>query len=277
MNLPVLRPTDGEVWQVNGHVTASSNGYFRIRQGTEYAYLQACIKLDDRRQMRKLAFALYTELMDLVDELEMSRFVRIWNYIPEITVGEGDDETYRQFCWGRADALQDRVLPAATGIGARDGWLRVGALCTTTEASAENIQITHLENPRQLSAYRYPRDYGPRSPSFARATLVQAPEHGTGLLLLSGTASIVNHESQHAGDLNRQSEETARNINALLATLERPYSPLAVRYYLRDATRLQNALDCFKADFPSWPLPAFYSADICRAELDLEIEAVFSV
>jgi len=38
--------------------------------------------------------------------------------------------------------------------------------------AASRAEPTALENPRQTSAYRYPRRYGPRSPAFARATLL---------------------------------------------------------------------------------------------------------
>jgi len=31
------------------------------------------------------------------------------------------------------------------------------------------------------------------------------------------------------------------------------------------------------SSFPDWPEPGFYHADICRADLDMELEGVFSV
>jgi len=96
-------------------------------------------------------------------------------------------------------------------------------------------------------------------------------------LLLSGTASIVAHETHHKGSLEKQSKETARNIQALLATLGRPAQPIALRYYLRDPNQLAQAVDCWSKHFHDWPLPAFYRGDICRAELDLEVEGVFRV
>src|SRR5690606_34033794 len=90
--------------------------------------------------------------------------LRIWNYLDAITEGEGDLERYRQFCVGRArglGAFDTARLPAATAIGCRDGrrvlqvyWL------------AARLAGTPLENPRQVAAYRYPRQYGPQSPTF---------------------------------------------------------------------------------------------------------------
>ena len=76
-----------------------------------------------------------------------------------------------------------------------------------------------IENPRQLSASLYPPRYGLRSPMFARAALV--PNGRGAQLLVSGTASIVGHESLHIGDPERQLEETARNFEALVETAMR--------------------------------------------------------
>src|SRR5690606_1613171 len=144
--------------------------------------------------------------------LERHRFgalLRIWNYLDAITVGEGDLERYRQFCVGRARGLGsfdvDR-LPAATAIGCRDGRRVLQVYWLASHAAG-----TPLENPRQVAAYRYPRQYGPQAPSFARAML---PPAGSDLpLLLSGTASVVGHETRHADDLAAQLAETFANFD----------------------------------------------------------------
>jgi len=70
-----------------------------------------------------------------------------------------------------------------------------------------------LENPRQISAYRYPRDYGPDSPTFSRAAIAAATVGQQ--LFISGTASILGHESVHIGDAGAQARESAANIAAL--------------------------------------------------------------
>ena len=72
---------------------------------------------------------------------------------------------------------------------------------------------TPLENPRQVSAYRYPRQYGPQPPSFARAMLPASPAMP---LLLSGTAAVVGHESRHAESVAAQLDETLLNFDSLL-------------------------------------------------------------
>src|SRR6202021_1654510 len=53
---------------------------------------------------------------------------------------------------------------------------------------------------------------GPRSPTFARACIEGDNAH---TLFISGTASIVGHETAHAGDQCEQTRETLRNIHAM--------------------------------------------------------------
>lgn len=261
--------------------------------GPTLAFVTACIPIPDLSAIRQLTFELYQELLDTTLALGTPRLVRIWNYIPDINSGDGDNECYRQFCWGRADALEGITLPAATGIGSRDGYLRISALCTGPADSAKSLGIRHIENPRQLSAYRYPKDYGPRSPSFARATLVSPPEGVTAasLLLVSGTSSIVDHQTLHAGDIAAQTAESLRNIQALFKSVDsepvtkrKPESmeltdpvPLSLRYYLRQDSDLALARSSWTANAGHWPSPVWYEGDICRSDLSMEIEGVFSV
>ena len=54
-----------------------------------------------------------------------------------------------------------------------------------------------VENPRQVSAWRYPRQYGRTPPSFARAMMLPAQD----ALAISGTAAVVGHASAHHDDL----------------------------------------------------------------------------
>ena len=142
-----------------------------------------------------------------------------------------------------------------------------------------------VENPRQVSAFRYPRQYGPKSPSFARATLVGA---GAGArLLVSGTASVVGHESLHVGDPQRQLGETLVNVDTLLAAMrERHFAqvpneavrPESLKLYLRnpaDLAALEPQLARLRGAAPA-PLLRL-QGDVCRDDLLLEIEAVYAI
>ena len=154
--------------------------------------------------------------------------------------------------------------PAATAIGQRmaPGLLQVYALCATQSGEA-------LENPRQVSAWRYPREYGPTPPSFARA--MRLPNGG---LAISGTAAVVGHASCHDRDLQAQVAETCTNLRTLLDRAELAdfdtASPLKI--YLRhaeDAAAVQSALsERLDPEVPQLIL----QGDICRRELLVEID-----
>lgn len=161
-------------------------------------------------------------------------------------------------------------LPAATAIGRRDGSpiLQVHWLAARTPG-------TPLENPRQVSAYQYPREYGPAAPSFSRAMLVARR-----LLMISGTASIVGHASSHAGSLRDQLDETLANLASVLerAAAVQPSIPrrwggrTLFKVYLRDGAEAGRAAAHLSERLPSGVQCLMLKGDICRAELLAEIE-----
>jgi chorismate lyase / 3-hydroxybenzoate synthase len=221
----------------------------------------------------------YAELIARVRGSSYPYMLRIWNYFGDINAGDGDDERYRRFCVGRAaavDAAFNDPPPAATAIGYEGGGaLQVIALCGREPGVA-------LENPRQTPARNYPRDYGPVAPGFSRGALLDA-DGDAPLLLASGTASIVGHVSQHEGDVVEQLCESIRNLSALLA-VGRGHSGRgfslshceALRVYLRHPHDLGMAQEVIAAS----PVPddrvLYLRGDVCRRELDVELEGVFS-
>jgi chorismate lyase/3-hydroxybenzoate synthase len=141
-----------------------------------------------------------------------------------------------------------------------------------------------IENPRQLSASLYPPRYGLRSPMFARAALV--PNGRGAQLLVSGTASIVGHESLHIGDPEAQLEETARNFEALVEAAMKADSggPRASRVrleslkvYLRNREDYARLIPRIRRLFAVEAQPLVLRADICRRELLVEIEGTYAL
>jgi chorismate lyase/3-hydroxybenzoate synthase len=135
-----------------------------------------------------------------------------------------------------------------------------------------------IENPRQTSAYCYPPRYGRQSPTFSRATV--AGEGHDATLFVSGTASIVGHETLHEGDVRAQTHETLANIESLLAQVKatRPdlhwsLPDLQLKTYVRDPADLlavrEVILQRLGADAPGH----FLQATVCRPDLLVEIEA----
>jgi len=273
-----------EVWRTHAPV---QRGFDRGVVWAEDGALQfGAIEFDesasDGGDIGAAAEAAYRKLIAFTRARGYPHLLRVWNYFDAITAGEGDDERYRQFCLGRGNGLRasahdldPTALPAATAIGRfdRERRLQVYWLASRTPG-------TPLENPRQLSAYRYPRRYGPQPPSFARAML---PPAGSAMpLLLSGTAAIVGHESLHAESVATQLDETLANIDCLLAAARArqpslpsqlgPRSPLKV--YVRDREEMAAVAALLEARLgPEVPRIVLH-AQVCRRELRIEIDGV---
>ena len=268
-----------EVWRSAGPVATGREG--AIRYSHDGALMFGVLEWEepDGGILHASAHA-YAALVAFWRDSDYPHLLRIWNYFDAITLGEGDSERYRQFCVGRVQGLGDvdtRTLPAATAIGSRDGrrvlqvyWL------------AAREPGLPLENPRQVSAYRYPREYGPQSPTFARALLPPSPRVP---LLLSGTASIVGHASQHADSLRAQLDETLTNLDSLLgAARERaptlsphPDGTSRLKVYVRDATDADAVAAQLEARLGTRVPWLMLHADVCRRELLVEIEGMHGV
>lgn len=222
---------------------------------------------------------LYLRLVRLARSLGFPALLRLWNFFPAINEESGGLERYRQFCIGRHQALAEcgyrfaEDLPAASAIGSARGPLAV----VMVAARRPGLQI---ENPRQLSAYRYPRRYGPRSPSFSRAMLLRQGDGGC--LFISGTASILGHASVAAGDVRRQLRHTVDNLQALLRQIGQA-APAGLgnralwRVYLRhveDYPRIAPSLPVLLGE--EAPILVL-QGDICRSDLALEIEGLVQI
>jgi chorismate lyase / 3-hydroxybenzoate synthase len=225
---------------------------------------------------------LYSRLLDQVASSGYPHLVRVWNYFPDINRIDNDLERYRQFCIGRFDAFANHDLgepqfPSACALGNQGGDLVIYAL-------ASKVKPWHFENPRQASAYHYPSEYGPRSPSFARASLLTLPEQPP-RLYVSGTASVVGHITQHPNHLPLQTDVTLENLTLLLAHVAEQYAlvhsgqtpdftPEVLKVYLRHRQDLDYVQKRVEHAYPGTPV-VFVAADICRADLRLEIDGLW--
>ncbi len=222
----------------------------------------------------------FADLLEATETRGFPHLLRVWNFLPGINALENGIERYRLFNAGRAGAFDARygVAGAEERFSASSAVGSSGDHLVTWFAAAKSPG-RHLGNPRQVHAFRYPPDYGPRPPSFSRATLAP-PELGQ-VLFLSGTASIAGHETRHVGELLKQLEETLCNIEVLLAASSGATAKLPglaefdlFRVYLRDAADLDLVRTALRRRIGPGPALHFLAADICRADLLLEIEGV---
>ena len=204
---------------------------------------------------------------------------RIWNYVPRINALNDGFENYRAFCQGRSLAFEDeagagfpRVLPAASGVGTADGHLSLIFVAGTALPR-------HIENPEQVPAYRYPVEHGPRPPSFSRATVVSLPDRT--LTFISGTAAIKGHLTVAPGALAAQLDCTLDNLRLISSAAglgEDLGAGRALRRHFKVYVRHAEDLPAVQARLERSLLKPtdhviYLQADICRAELIVEIEA----
>ena len=219
---------------------------------------------------------LYCDVLTQVRAAGYPHLLRMWNYFPDIHAELAGLDRYQRFCIGRQRAFDrhqvrnEREFPAATVIGTHTGDITLYFLAARTPGEP-------CENPRQISAYRYPEQYGPASPAFSRSMLKRW--NGVTHLYISGTASIVGHASQHQR-LNQQLDEILRNLHALVAqasahsridfSLERRAQ---LKVYVRDINDAPALRAQLQSALPSVPA-LFLVGDICRRDLLVEIEAL---
>lgn len=220
--------------------------------------------------------------------------IRTWLYLGDIVGAEGETQRYKELNRARTDFYRDirfgtnlvppgwdrTVYPGSTGIGTegRDVVMSSMALISYRK----DLVLLPLENPQQTSAFDYSRNFGPKSPKFARAMAIVAGDLAT--IFVSGTASITRSETQFIDDVEGQTHQTLDNIAALIS---------AENFQQHGMTGLGSTLDDLglarvyikrQEDYAKTKavcesrlgeLPTIYAvADVCRPELLVEIEGI---
>lgn len=220
--------------------------------------------------------------------------IRTWIYVNQITEGPDGGQRYQELNRARTDFYRTirfgpkpsgpevgrTIYPASTGIGTRGR--QMDFACVALDSARPDVYTVPLENPQQTAAYHYQAQYSPLSPKFSRAmAVVQGPYVST---LVSGTASIVDAKTVHAGDIVRQTVQTLENIEKLIGSENFARHGLAgagatlrdvakLRVYVKHPSDYEACRQVVEARLPK--IPAIYlQADVCRPDLLVEIEAV---
>ena len=242
--------------------------------GGGFLWLGVSLACDTDADICAVTDSAYEQLLAVMAQSDAPYMLRCWNYVPHINtgmeLGDSDNEIYKRFCTGRLQAfsragLQGEDFPAASAVGHGQPSLTVHILACRTPGK-------HFGNAKQVDAFAYPRQYGVSSPSFARAT---AWANGAqSLLFVSGTASIVGHESRCQGDLSGQLAITLDNIQTLLEQAQKKADQVSLmRVYLRHKNDLETTAKTVASRYPNAQV-IYLLADICRAELLVEIECI---
>lgn len=272
-----------EVWRIRQRVESGQISRVSYRRGADILF--GCISLQesefDPGETSALEAATrfaYREIFASLDALACPNLLRIWNYLPQINLDTHGMERYRQFNSARRAALMDSGrdvggnVPAACALGSVEGSPLVVYFL------ASRLTPTVIENPRQVSAYEYPPQYGPR-PAFSRASVLS--DDSADILFISGTASIVGHETVHIGDVKAQTDEILVNIEALLGEANRvrrgarfALDSLDYKVYVRNASDFPLIQEQLRAALGAQARAVYLQADICREDLLVEIEAI---
>lgn len=271
-----LAPTAGvpqyEIWTTAAPVTPLRIGPVMGACSNDLAF--GCVRLEEAPGLTLEAAAerAYLAIFAYLAQSGFPEPVRFWNYLTDILGDDHGLERYRRFNIGRHRAflaqLKHPLPPAASCVGGHGEDSIIYFLAARAPA-------TPVENPRQVSAYDYPPQYGPRSPSFSRAGLF------CGRLFISGTASIVGHESRHVGDVLAQTHETLANLRALTeaagldATFARS-NGWAFKIYLGNAADQARIAPLLDDAFGTQSQKLYLHGEVCRADLLLEIEAFYA-
>jgi chorismate lyase / 3-hydroxybenzoate synthase len=228
----------------------------------------------------------YADALYVMRSLGYPKIVRMWNYIHRINEDNVENlEIYKDFVRGRAEAfeqyrVQKAELPAATVIGSLGGGIAFYFM-----ASRSGVRV-NIENPRQVAAYEYPRQYGPKSPGFARATYL-APTGGgeeSAQIYISGTASILGHETMYEGDAGKQCQLALENIQYLVSASNLSTYGIRAGYELADLRNIKVYVKhredmetvrslCAEAFSPDAAI-MYLNLDMCRADLLMELEGM---
>jgi len=281
VGLPLLSGTRPvEVWRSDQNHESGTHGRIGYRHTGDLLFGQLCLEDAQFDGLEALTRQVYRQILALQKETGYPHLLRIWNYFPWINRDENGLERYRAFCVGRHQAIDttrgyEHELPAATAIGTHGDNTLVYFLASREPG-------TQIENPRQVSAFEYPDLYSPKSPAFSRA--VHKRWSGDTHLYISGTASIIGHETRHRHDYIRQLAECLNNIDALIAEtrkttptrLDSAADLSGIKIYLRHPDYLEHARD-YVEDRLGKDTPVVYLlGDVCRRDLLLEVEGLFS-
>jgi len=292
-----LPPLDGaprvEVMFIATPSSFERHGIFDVQRADDFMIAACRLGESAGEPLTVRSERIYNDLFGLIRDMGYPHILRTWNIIEDINREQDGLERYRQFCLGRHEAfvhhrpdLTERY-PAASAVGSKSGGLLVYFIAAREPG-------TTIENPNQVSAFHYPAQYGPRSPSFSRALAKGwrgtggksdgESDFGSANLFISGTASISGHETQHTGDLEAQIERTVDNLDALAGeaqcktgfrfALRNPDS--LMKTYIRNPDDFSTVRDGVIRRLGEETGILFLRADICRDALLVEVDGVLT-
>ncbi|MEN8201018.1 MAG: hypothetical protein ABFS28_00385 [Bacteroidota bacterium] len=238
----------------------------------------------------------FESAMEILSEegLSIHHIIRQWNYIENIAWVENvkdSEQNYQIFNDVRAHYYDKGEFkygyPAATGIGMDTGGIIIDFLALS---ESDQVSIKPIINPGQIDAHRYSELVLEGSttrkctPKFERAKLVSIGARN--YIYVSGTASILGEKTVHVGDVDKQTVTTIENINRLFSKENQEQLGLdfdvsrILFSHLRVYVKHQEDIPAVKGICDSMlncKSSLFLESDVCREDLLVEIEGVFTI
>ncbi len=248
---------------------------------------------DSITQASERAFRTAREILSQ-EGLAIHHIIRQWNYIEDIAKVKGADNTsqnYQDFNDVRAHHYAQGNFkygyPAATGIGQNTGGVIIGFIALS---ESEHVKVSPIANPGQIDAHKYSdlvlegSSSQKCTPKFERAKLVTIGSRN--YMYVSGTASILGEHTMHKGDVENQTLTTIENIKRLFS--KENQEKLGLKF---DVSKIQfSHLRVYVKNMDDIPAvekicdrelncksSIFLESDVCREDLLVEIEGVFTI
>ena len=247
---------------------------------------------DSITQASERAFQAGIEIL-AQEELSIHHIIRQWNYIENIAVVEDPDapQNYQDFNDVRAHYYDQEDFthgyPAATGIGQNTGGIIIGFIALS---ESDNITVSPIVNPGQIDAHKYSKgvlegnSMEKCTPKFERAKLVTIGSRN--YMYVSGTASILGELTMHVGDVEKQTLTTIDNIKRLFSKENQEILGLKfnvseiqfshLRVYVKKMEDIPAVEKICDAEL-NCKSSLFLESDVCREDLLVEIEGVFTI
>jgi hypothetical protein len=226
--------------------------------------------------------------------LSIHHIIRQWNYIESIAWLDNipdSEQNYQVFNDVRTHYYNKGVFkfgyPAATGIGMNSGGVIIDFIALS---ESDQVKIMPIVNPGQIDAHKYSKlvlegtSAQKCTPKFERAKLITIGERN--YIYVSGTASILGELTMHKGDVEKQTITTIDNINHLFSeesqkSLGLNFDFSKIRFsHLRVYVKHQEDIPGVKRICESMlncNSTLYLESDVCREDLLVEIEGVFTV
>lgn len=229
---------------------------------------------------------------------DYKEIVRQWNYVENITMLDDVEDKQlqnyqifndiRTLFYNKSGFVNG--YPAATGIGIENGGCSVEVIALKQKNENTVFPIT---NSLQVDAHNYSENVlvgnaiaevkKVSTPKFERAKAMYINDFG--LLFVSGTAAIVGEQTVFQDDVKKQTITTIENIEHLISVNNLIKNKITVRshpelinyrVYLKNKSDYKTVKLLCDAHF-GLKKCIFVKADICRSNLLVEIEAIYSI